>query len=301
MRRFFRNKLYAFAKFISKQVREDIRSELMIQKYDRLSCECMERGITDDLYYGQRVIVSMTTHSKRIYKVYLAIESLLQQTVKPNKIILWLANDEFDDENIPEKLRRLKKRGLEIEYYKDIRQYKKIIPVLEKYPEDIIITVDDDVIYQDDLVENLMNSYKKDPQSIHFCRGHRMKLDETGKLLKYKDWQHRIAYEGTDILNFPTGVGGVLYPPHSLHTDVTRADLFMNLAPTSDDIWLKGMAILQGSSAKKAYTHSPNGVDYHSINPDEPEDDIALFHINVSGGKNDEQIEALFRYYDISL
>jgi hypothetical protein len=47
----------------------------------------------------------------------------------------------------------------------------------------------------------------------------------------YERWKRNIsgAVEGPDI--FATGVGGVLYPPQSLHLDVLREDLFMALCP----------------------------------------------------------------------
>ena len=67
---------------------------------------------------------------------------------------------------------------LEVRYCKDIRSYKKLIPALRSYPDDAIITIDDDAIYHIDLIEKLVNSYIKDPQFIYFNRGRRIHLQD---------------------------------------------------------------------------------------------------------------------------
>ena len=98
------------------------------------------------------IIISLTTYSLRIHNVYIALESLLNQTIKPNRIILWLAEEEFNEANLPISVLRLKERGVEIRFCEDYKSYKKLIPTLREFPEAIIITVDDDVIYPMDQI-----------------------------------------------------------------------------------------------------------------------------------------------------
>lgn len=275
-----------------------IQKEIKIlHLYDR-NFTSTEIGITDEKYFNCNVIVSFTTYGKRIYDVYLTIESLMQQTVKPNKIILWLAENEFTVENIPQTLKNLQKRGLTVEFCKDIKSYKKLVPALRRYPNDIIITVDDDVIYQYDLIENLLNSYKQNPELIHFCRGHRMMLKNDNALEEYNKWNWYINDNRIDKLNFPTGVGGVLYPSQSLHSDVIDENIFLTLAPNADDVWFKAMAILQGTLSKKVFTRSSIGEDYIDLDG-EMQIETALNITNVIGGKNDEQIKAVFSKYNM--
>jgi hypothetical protein len=45
---------------------------------------------------------------------------------------------------------------------------------------------------------------------------------------------------------FPTGVGGILYPPKCFHKDIADKELFLKLAPNADDIWFWAMACLIG-------------------------------------------------------
>ncbi len=57
-----------------------------------------------------RIIVSLTTYGKRINTVHLTIKTLLNQTYTFDKIILWLAEDEFTLDTIPQELKELQKK-----------------------------------------------------------------------------------------------------------------------------------------------------------------------------------------------
>ena len=73
----------------------------------------------------QKIIVSLTSYPKRFRYLHLTVKSLLLQTVKPDKIILYLGDD-ARDVPLPEALVRLKKKGLSIEYRTgNLRSHKK--------------------------------------------------------------------------------------------------------------------------------------------------------------------------------
>ena len=136
------------------------------------------------------IIVSLTSYKKRINLVHKTIESLLQQSLLPEKIILWLSNEEFPNkiQNLPDSLKRLICNKFSIQFCKDIHSYKKLIPTLRLYPDSAIVTVDDDVVYGKNLVSSLVESYKKSPHMIHCCRCHLLQVDGMGNLLPYKRW-----------------------------------------------------------------------------------------------------------------
>ena len=293
MENIIRDSLYNTSQEIVKET--DRRNRvLLLQDRNFISTEI---GITNEKYFINNVIVSLTSHGKRIYDVYLTVESLMQQTIKPNKIILWLAEDEFTLDNIPVTLKKLQNRGLTIEFCEDIKSYKKLVPALKKYPDDIIITADDDIIYQYDLIENLLNSYKQNSELIHFCRGHRIKFKDDGTLEKYCNWSYYINDYLIDKLNFPTTGGGTLFPPHSLYSEVTNEKIFMTLAPHADDVWFKAMSLLQGVLSRKVFTHSSIGEDYVYLDGEVQKETALWDNINIT--KNDEQIQAVFLRYDI--
>ncbi|WP_302536786.1 glycosyltransferase family A protein [Phocaeicola coprophilus] len=253
-------------------------------------------GISQERYCDHDIIVSLTTYSKRIYDVHLSIESIMEQTMKANRIILWL-DYSFENKTLPKALQLLQKKGLEIKYCKDIRSYTKLIPTLKLCPNDAIITIDDDVIYEFDLLENLISSYIKNPSYIYCTRQHLIKKDKNGKLLSYKNWELESSNINANIMNFPTGVGGVLYPPHTLDNEVFNEDVFLNICKYADDVWFKAMSIKKGTLSKKVYTHHNNGNDFIE---NEIVQDIGLKTINTQGEVlNDKQIQAVFTKYNL--
>ena len=74
---------------------------------------------------------SIIDRTSNRHTTYDTIESIMEQTMKANRIILWL-DYSFEKQPLPKALQLLQKRGLEIEYCKDIRSYKKLIPALKK-------------------------------------------------------------------------------------------------------------------------------------------------------------------------
>ena len=114
------------------------------------------------------IIVSMTSWKKRITNVKYVVSSILQGTYKPDKIILNLSTDEFQDKHIPIDLKLLEKYTIfEINWVKEnTKAFKKIIPTMELYPESIIISIDDDIIYPRLFIETILDSYKKQNTDI---------------------------------------------------------------------------------------------------------------------------------------
>lgn len=193
---------------------------------------------------GPAVTLSLTSYPTRIQIVHQTVRSLLVQTYPADRLVLWLAKEEFPqkEEQLPKKLLGLRKYGLQICWCRNMRSYKKLIPALTRFPEDIIITFDDDILYQRHAVERLVAGYLEKPECIHcHCVGRYLPPDRF-------TWLKADA-AGWDIptfLNHPVGVGGCLYPPHSLAPEAVSEALFFKLAPTNDDMWFWLMGVLNG-------------------------------------------------------
>lgn len=274
------------------------RCQLFEQKAEWLryfTLNSITSGVTDDRICAEEIVVTLTTYGRRLYDVYLAIESIMQGSLKPNRIILWL-DEGLKEMTLPITLQKQMKRGLQIEFTEDIRSYKKLIPTLVKYPDAICVTIDDDLIYCFDLLENLINSYQKEPQYVHANRVHSVKLNENGSLKPYNSWGFCKGVEFPCKFNFATGSGGVIYPPHCFDKEVLNKNAFMTLAPRADDVWFYAMALLNGYVVKKSFTRNESGEEYILNENVQTE---ALNHANVAGGGNDSQIKAVFERYRI--
>ena len=121
-----------------------------------------EKAIEKD----DKIIVTLTSYKGRINTVKDVITSILKNTLKPDKVVLNLAEDEFHnkEEELPLSLVDMVRSNpiCEINWVKEnVRQFKKLIPTLERYPNDVIISVDDDTIYGEKFLQTLYAEYIK--------------------------------------------------------------------------------------------------------------------------------------------
>ena len=224
----------------------------------------------------RKIIASLTSWTKRINTVHLAIQTILNQTRRPDLTVLYLATDEFPrrENDLPRELLALRSDRFEIRWTKNIRSYKKLIPALKDFPDDIIVTFDDDLFFHPALIERLLVGYKKYPEMIQCHRITNVSFDAAGKVKT-----SHIPYDRPTYLNKLSGGAACLYPPHSLHQDVLREDKFMTLAPTSDDIWFWLMGVLNGRRVNVV----ENNIDKLNYIPGTQE--VGLRTVNDGGEK----------------
>jgi len=248
-------------KKLQNQIEKSEQDEIQHINKEQISHEIeifKDCGITKEKRTHE-LIISLTTSSKKIYKLHYTIYSLLKQTMKADRIILWLAREEFPnfEEDLPKNLKNLKKQGLSIEWCENIKDYKKLIPTLKKYPNDIIITANDNIFYPESWLEQLYNEY--DEKNIIAHRIKEIKTNEYGKLTP-SSWKLKtcVKEEDISIMSFPDGDGGVLYPPNSLSSDIFNQSIFAEI--DSSDLWFWAMAIINNRKIKAV----PNG--YSELN-----------------------------------
>ncbi|BBP46621.1 glycosyl transferase [Thiosulfatimonas sediminis] len=235
------------------------------------------------------VIASLTSYPARFSSLHLTLKSLLQQTVSADQILLWIAVE--DKSQLPRKVLQLAKLNqIEIHFTEDTRSYKKIIPALEKYPQACIVTFDDDVYYPPNTLQKLLEGHQKNPYKIIANRTHLISVDNLGNLQPYKQWHKNCSNQSRPERNFQTGVGGVLYPPNSLHKMVTDKNLFTKLAPHGDDIWLYWMMRLNGNTAMQ----TQNDFEFYHWPFSQK---TALYKQNVRKDGNDTQIQAMLQQF----
>ena len=286
----FKNKLlFTYENGINK---EKISSK--IEKY----LESNELGITNEKRTPE-LIVSLTSYPDRMYDIHYCIYSLLTQSFKPNKIILWLAEEQFPNREkfLPSKLLEFIKYGLTVKYTKDLRSYKKLIPALNEYSNSIIVTADDDIFYPQDWLEKLYNCWKNNKDCVICHRAHRIGI-ENKKLIPYNKWEHTIISDKPGFDIFFTGAGGILYPPDIFYKDILNEELFKNLTPNADDIWFWSMAVLNDRKIKIVdddpfrnliYVNAEREVGFNN--------DFTLCSLNVRENRNDIQFENIINHY----
>lgn len=251
-------------------------------------CMAQDIGVNAD------VIVSFTSYPARIRYTAKVIESLKKQTIQPNKILLWLAKEQFSagEEDLPIELLGHTESNVEIRWCRDLRPHKKYYYAMKEYPDSIIITVDDDIYYERRLIEQLLKSYMKYPYAVSAMRAHLITFDESGKMNAYEKWKRSTKIQGVPSYALcATGVGGVLYPPHCLCEEVFNEAEIRDRCLNADDLWLKTMETLAGTPVVVAGKMS--GMNYIGDSQE-----CGLWKQNALQKGNDEQFSLILQKYN---
>ena len=239
------------------------------------------------------VIVSLTSIPSRLEVLPTTIRSLLVQSVRPEKIVLWLHHDL--EAKIPKALSRLAGEDFEIRFADLTCSHRKLAHSLSAFPGKTIVTCDDDLIYRSGWLDALFRCHQNYPSVVigHECR--LITFDNQNAVLPYSQWrfQNLPGFEAKKLLAI--GFGGVLYPPGILDERVTEESLYLKLAPKADDLWFKAMSLLAGTATRKC--------DY-TIKKPIPIPGSQTFSLNRTNIKQDgnrQQWLALTEYFDLNL
>ena len=216
----------------------------------------------------------------------------MYQTMKPDRIILYLGTDVKDCPIKQEN--ELIQAGLTIKRnVEDLKPHKKYFYAMQEFKDSIVITIDDDIIYDDALIEELYQKHLEYQDVVICRRGHRMKRKEN-QLDSYSNWEFCVAsvQPSNDIC--PTGVGGVLYPCGSYRDSLLNREAIIKNALNADDLWLKTVELINGIKAYAIkdiplrYIHDTQEESLQALNLEQGENDIALkqiqnyFSINIA-------------------
>ena len=257
-----------------------------------------EKFFTDDFALNtterdEKIIVSLTSFPARIDTVGYAIKSLFNQTVKPDKIILWLATEQFKNTALPELLEQLKLKGLEIRFCEDLKSHKKYYYSLkEQKQNELVITYDDDIIYPENSIEKLLKYHKKFPNAIITNRAQKA-TSLNGKFTPYNTWKVWTSYGVKKPSHelFPSTGGGTLYPFGAINQEAFNISTLTENAFSVDDLWMRFMSALNKTPiVKTAKNHRTFTVTENSQTE-------SLQVQNCIGGENDVVLEKLSTLY----
>jgi hypothetical protein len=213
--------------------------------------------------HSPRVIVSLTTWPGRLLDVSGPIYSLMTQSWKPDRIVLYMSSIEFRNTRVrlTNELVNLMRFGLEIRWVdEDLRVYLKLLPALREFPDDVIITADDDMFYQNTRVERLVASWMRGGDFVHAHRARVVPFNHSVDVrIHFMEWQFAFQkdFPTPSLLLFPEGVGNVLYPPRKFTWKIFDRNTCMRLAPTSDDHWYWAMQVVSGIKTKIVEHNDP--------------------------------------------
>ncbi len=238
-------------------------------------------------------IVSLTSIPSRMAIVHITIRSLLNQSVTPEKIVLWLHHDL--KQTLPKKLSKLEGDIFEIRFSELTCSHRKLVHAIEFFPSKTIITCDDDMIYDSNWLKLLYLEHKKYPKDVIANQTRYINYSKTGDLLPYKEWSQTKNTTFNQKAVLPIGAGGVLYPSGVLSEKTINRSLFLKLTPKADDLWFKAMSLLKETSCRTSdKTHGkPIPIMGSQIE--------SLKKNNVDGDKNRSQWLAVTNHFKLNL
>lgn len=244
---------------------------------------------------GAGPVVSLTTHGDRADRVHLTIETIGQGFLRPAQLVLWV-DDERLLADLSPALRRLQRRGLTVRLSPNYGPHTKYYPYvtgIEGAHTDPLVTADDDILYPVDWLQTLAAAHERAPELIHCFRARRIQLAE-GALQPYSRWPPANS-TNPSLLNFATGVSGVIYPPRMLDELRARGTEFLERCPRADDVWLHHTALRLGIRTSQV---APEDQHFDAVSGTQ---DSGLMHGNLYAGANDSQIAATYTAGDVAV
>ena len=259
--------------------------------------------LTRRLRKQPKIIASLTSYPARINTVHIAIRSLLAQKTLPDCIVLWLYTGDFPhgENDLPTELRHLLSRDVIIKWVEeDLRPHKKYFWALQEYSEDLVLTFDDDLVYPNTYITELMNAHRAYPRAVAAIRAHLITFKDDGSRKPYDQWIYEApAFHPEMVGNpslrlFATSGAGTLFPPHVMPANTFDLETIRETSLNADDVWLKVMQVigrvpvvcatqnqvianipLSEAAAQQRLSYIPNTQEE------------ALCHVNTENGGND--------------
>ena len=193
-----------------------------------------------------KIIVSLTTIKNRLNMFKKTITSLINQTYTPDTIHIFYSNEPFlfddgiNDDDITQlynDIQLINLNNINIIFTKtqNIGPYRKLIPALQLYTDDIIIVVDDDIYYNNNFIYTYVNAYNK--YKCIICSQYRTFDFSNGTWLT----NYYLNTEMKCMNIIPEGYGGILYHSNMFNIDFINFDYSKldNISIKNDDIFFR--------------------------------------------------------------
>ena len=273
----------------------NLEQELFSKVHTRNVISDNELDNSDRKLENIRFMVTLTSYPERIKYVKNVVECLLKQNIQPERVVLYLAAEQFpgQEADLPAELLDYIHNGqLLLEWCnEDLKSHKKYYYAMQQFPDELIITVDDDEILPVTATEELLKSWLNYPNAVSARRAHLITCSEEGELLPYDRWikEYDGCVQKPSMQLMATGCAGVLYPPHLFGQQLFDMDAILATCLYADDLWLKAMELLYDIpvvlSSENVFLHHIDGSQENG-----------LFYRNVNGHENDIQLEKISDY-----
>lgn len=149
------------------------------------------------------VIVSLTSYKHRIKDIIPTLQSLKEQSYKPDKIVLYIAHE--DKPLVYEELNKY----CEVRFCDDTRSHKKFNGFWD-FPDCYVVTADDDLLYEPDWLKTLLRASQLSPNCVAAHNTFKLEYYNWGKCLTRIS--NNRSLQGLIHTYVMTGAGVLLQP-----------------------------------------------------------------------------------------
>lgn len=228
--------------------------------------------------------ISITSISTRLDLLVRTLRILLNQTLKPSGIYVYLSRESYGlDDGCKELPKDLKlffatEPLLHLRWTENTGPYRKLLPFAKEFPDTPVLVLDDDTKYLPTLVERAWKLWNEHKCCITF-RATILDLSTA-----YMTWPNASGKKAITL--FTKGNGGVLYQTSWFQNPRIQDSLkYLEVAPLADDVWFNAWRIQQNI---ECYCDTESSF-IHSVTNRK-----CLFQINES--KNDTTIRLTWEY-----
>lgn len=190
------------------------------------------------------ISVNLTSTLDRLPLCCHAVFSLVNQTLRPDRIVIWLSSEPYLRDrgisDIPSWVQLMNRIEpiVEVRWTANHGPYRKLLPALrESNAEDLVITADDDILYGEHWLERLVAARRENPKQVCAARVRRILRTPWGSLKSYMHWpvvsEEEVLQENVIV----TFGGGAVLSRRDFSPDFLETDAYLKIAPTTDDLW----------------------------------------------------------------
>lgn len=236
------------------------------------------------------IIVTVTSFPNRIKNLSLTLETILRQKLKPQQILVYLSSDQFTSKlHLPKSLLHLEKRGITFVFVEgDLKSHKKYFYAFQHFKENPILTIDDDLLYDSELILRANSFHLNTPGVIGAHYAYEIGFDENNCIQPYREWNfNKDLNVSSNFIFFGSG-GGTLFPPNIFQDFVFNVNAIKEHCMYADDVWLNAMCRMHKIKVCQLASQPILNI------PDRNK--VTLTAINVGENLNDKQIIAVRHY-----
>ena len=245
------------------------------------------KGINYGVKRDVPIIVSLYSGADNFNDLPHTIYSLLNQAIKPDRLILWVDETFGDLNNLSYDITQFIKNGLEIRFVKDLKSYTNKYYPIKEFPNAINISAENGYFYKSNWLKLLYLSYVSNNSDIQVHNALKVSI-KNNDLMPYKTWT-KTNVEKANYTNFTKAIGGILFPPNCFGNEFLRKDIFLRYAPNNDDLWIWIMALIHSKKIRlvKSHIHTfPSTSLKKILQPQE-----------IDNTQINEQLEEILKFY----